>query len=219
VKSTCVASVEAHGGYQSAGSGSIPAATLHLWIDETDAAETLVKRFHYSRRWPSNVQLVVTAHESGGLFGNKGEALAAVVYSIPGPRWSKPVWELSRLVRRDDSKVPLSWLIARSVGIIRKRKAADLLVSFADKKQSHHGGVYKASNWRYAGLRAPADEGVMVDGLFVPGRSANSRWGTRSVSKLAAKGITATRVIDEGKHLFYMPVSAMGKTWAGEMFL
>lgn len=210
--------VQAHGGHQPARGGSIPASTLHLWIGESDEAEAMVKRFHYSRRWPSNVQLVVTAHEPGGLFGNKGQALAAVVYSIPGTRWRYPVWELSRLVRVDDSRVPLSWLIARSVNQIKRRRLADLLVSFADAQQGHHGGVYRASNWRYHGMRQPRMEGVMVGGEFVPGRVANHRWGTQSPSRLAELGVSAEGKWDEGKHLYWIPVTNKGRQWALDLF-
>lgn len=208
----CVDSVTAHGGHQPDRGGAIPASTLHLWIGETDTAMGLVKQFHYSHRWPSNIQLVVTAHESGGLFGNKGDALAAVVFSIPGTRWSVPVWELCRLVRRDDAHVPLSWLIARAVSIIRQKKLADLLVSFADAQHGHHGGVYRASNWHYHGKRASRIEGFIVRGEFVPNRSASHRWGTQSRARLAERGITAK--YDEGKHLYWLPVTKIGKVSA-----
>jgi hypothetical protein len=179
----------------------------------------LVERYHYSHRWPSNVQLVCTAHESGGLFGTRGDAVAAVVYSIPPTRWSKPVLELSRLVRRDDTKPPLSWLIGMSIRTIRRKHVADLLVSFADHQQGHTGVVYRSANWRYHGKRADSVEGVSVDGLFVPGRSANSRWGTRSVSKLREMGIEAVEVRDEGKHLYWYPVTKAGETYAAELDL
>lgn len=209
--------VQAHGGHPPDRGGSIPASTLHLWIGETDAATNLVTTYHYSRRWPSNIQFVMTAHEAGGLFGNKGAALAAVVYSIPGTRWRFPVLELCRLVRRDDAKVPLSWLIARSVAALKKR-GAHLLVSFADAQHGHHGGVYRASNWHYAGMRSAGMEGVTVGGVFVPGRSANSRWGTRSPRKLAAMGIDATPKYDEGKHLYWLALTKVGESWADELF-
>ncbi len=55
----CVGSVKAHGRFQSAGGGSIPAPTLHYWIDSAvGEAQGLVEQFHYSHRWPSNVQLI-----------------------------------------------------------------------------------------------------------------------------------------------------------------
>src|SRR5688572_4958593 len=108
MKKLCVDSVAAHGELPVHKSGSIPASTLHFWFGEHADAMDLVERFHYSHRWPSNVQMVATAHTAGGLFGNKGECVAAVVFSIPGTRWSEDVLELSRLVRRDGERVPLS---------------------------------------------------------------------------------------------------------------
>lgn len=206
----CVGGVKAHGLNQQDRGGSIPASTLHLWFNEDHEAERLVKSFHYSKRWPSNVQFVVTAHESGGLFGTKGDAVAAVVFSIPPTRWSIHVLELSRLVRHEERQVSLSWLIGHAIRQIKKRGLAELLVSFADAQQGHHGGVYRAANWRYAGQRRPSMEGVIVDGVFTPGRSANSRWGTRSPKKLAELGIDATAKWDEGKHLYWYPVTSKG---------
>jgi hypothetical protein len=188
--------------------GSIPASSLHFWFNEVDAATDLVQRFHYSRRWPSNVQLVATAHVAGGLFGTKGEAVAACVLSIPGTRWSVPVLELSRLVRRDDAHVPLSSLIAATIRKAKKLNDFQIVVSFADWTQKHHGGVYQACGWKFAGLRGQAMDGVLWNGQFVPGRSANSRWGTRSPKRLLERGITAEPHYDEGKYLYW---TAWGK--------
>ncbi len=196
--------VMAHGGKPSRKSGSIPASSLHYWLNENADAESLVRRFHYSRRWPSNVQLVMTAHKGGGLFGNKGEAVAAVVYSIPGTRWSLPVWELSRLVRDESVVTPLSALIAASVRYAKKQDTPGLLVSFADWTQRHHGGIYQASGWNYGGLREKRMDGVIVGGEFVTGRNANHKWGTRSPTRLAERGIKAEPHYDEGKHLYWL---------------
>ncbi len=203
---------------QSSGSGSIPASTLHFWFGQDDDAMELVKQFHYSHRWPSNVQMVNTAHEVGGLFGNKGAAVAASVFSIPGTRWSEDVLELSRLVRREGRRVPLSALIAASCRKLRQQGEWDLLVSFADA-QRHHGGVYQACGWNYHGLRKPAMEGVRIDGQFVPGRSANSRYGTRSPLRLAERGIQAEAVWDEGKHLFWKALARSGQDKAQRLGL
>jgi len=215
-----VGSVKAHGGYQPDGGGSIPAPTLHYRIDSaSDEAEALVKNYHYSQRWPGNVQLVMTAHVDGGLFGNRGQAVAAVVYSSPPTRWSESVMELSRLVRHPLFTVSLSALIAASVRAIRKKGLVDLLVSFADVQQGHHGGVYQASGWSYTGCREPAMEGVIVDGQFVPGRSANAKYGTRSPARLAERGITAEAKWDEGKHLYWKAVTETGRAKAATLKL
>lgn len=218
---TRVGSVVAHGGIPSRSGGSTPAPTLHFWVDVgKDEAISMVEKHHYSARWPAAVQMVVTAHRDGGLFGNRGEAVAAVVYTIPPTRWSVDVWELARLVRLPTAQdVQLSGVIAASVRAVRKHQGADLLVSFADVQQGHHGGVYQASGWFYDGQRAAAMEGITVDGQFIPGRSANHRFGTRSPAKLADMGVSAEAKWDEGKHLYWRPVSKTGASKASGLGL
>ena len=165
-------------------------AALHFRVGDVVAATGLVETFHYSHRMAGNIQLVGTWHESGGLFGDYGPAIAAVVFSIPPTRWSEPVWELSRLVRRDDAKITLSSLISQTVSFMKRSRPCDLLVSFADNTQGHHGGIYQACSWNYAGKRDRSVDGCIIEGTFVPGRSLNSRYGTRSPEKL--KGIVGT---------------------------
>ena len=200
----CEGSVKAHSGHQSTGGGSIPAPSLHYWFGETEEAQWLVEKFHYSKRWPSNVQFIVTAHLDGGLFGNKGEAVGAVVYSIPPTRWSVPVLELSRLVRADSARFQLSALVGMSVRRLRRSGDVNILVSFADWTQGHHGGIYQACGWKYNGQRDRAMDGLVIDGEFVPGRGANNRFGTRSPALLKERGIEAEPHWDEGKHLYWL---------------
>lgn len=183
-----------------------------------DEACDLVTRHHYSRRIPSNVQFVGTLHESGGLFGDFGRAVAAVFFCIPPTRWSAPVLELSRLVRGDE-KAPLTSLIAKSCEALRQG-GHDLLVSFADRTQGHHGGVYQAASWTYAGCRDRQNDGLVIDGVFWPGRSCNSKWGTRSAEKVSAiLGREVVPHFDEGKHLYWRALGPKGKRKAAELGL
>lgn len=194
--------------------------SLHFRIGHADDAEALIKEFHYSHRMAANVQCVGTWHEDGGLFGDYGPPIAAVVFSIPPTRWSEPVWELSRLVRREDAKPTLSRLISMACAYIQRSGEMDLLVSFADNTQGHHGGVYQACSWRYDGKRDRTVDGVVVNGEFVPGRSANSRWGTRSPAKLMAeRGVIAEPHFDEGKYLYWRPLSKAGERKAARLGL
>ena len=196
-------------------------AALHFRVGDVVAATGLVETFHYSHRMAGNIQLVGTWHESGGLFGDYGPAIAAVVFSIPPTRWSEPVWELSRLVRRDDAKITLSSLISQTVSFMKRSRPCDLLVSFADNTQGHHGGIYQACSWNYAGKRDRSVDGCIIEGTFVPGRSLNSRYGTRSPEKL--KGIVGTQNIephyDEGKFLYWKPLSKNGGRQAATLGL
>ena len=185
---------------------------------QLDEACDLVLRHHYSRRIPSNIQFVGTLHESGGLFGDFGRAVAAVFFSIPPTRWSVPVLELSRLVRGHDA-APLTSLIAKSCEALRQG-GHDLLVSFADRTHGHHGGVYQAASWRYAGCRDRRMDGLIVDGTFVGGRAANHKWGTQSPTKVSAiLGREVFPHYDEGKHLYWRALGAKGRKKAAQLGL
>lgn len=188
----------------------IPASALHFRSGQTEEAVRLVKLHHYSRRAPGNVQFVGTLHLPGGLFGDFGEAVAACFFSSPPTRWSEHVLELSRLVRADSVRVPLTLLIRLCVSRL-KQSGATLLVSFADAQQGHHGGVYQAAGWNYNGQRNRSCDGVLVDGRFVPGRTCNSTWGTRSPELLRTKlGVDVQPHYDIGKHLYWRALNRRG---------
>ena len=105
----------------------------------------------------------------------------------------------------------IEWINITAVRHIRQKKSTDLLVSFADWTQGHHGGIYQSASWHFDGLRDKRMDGVIVKGAFVPGRSANSKWGTRSPTKLAERGIHAEPHYDEGKFLYWFPVNRQGR--------
>lgn len=187
----------------------------------SDEAIDLVVKHHYSHRAPANVQFVGTLHEDGGLFGDRGTCIAAAFFSLPPTRWSEKVWELSRLVKRDDINFPLTSLISKCVKYIKKSGKIDLLVSFADSTQGHHGGIYQAASWLYGGKRERRIDGILVNGHFYPGRTCNSLWGTRSPQKLKEihKSKTIEPHYDEGKHLYYLPLDRRGKAKAKRLGL
>jgi len=192
--------------------------TLHFTSATPDEVWPLIRDFHYSRRMPSNIQHIYGLRKDGGLFGDFGELVAAIVFSIPPTRWSEPVIELSRLVRAQECDEPLSGLVSRSMNRL-KNHGVDLVVSFADWTQKHHGGIYQACGWNYTGKNGARMDGVVVNGNFVPGRSANSKWGTRSPRKLTELGIDAAPHYDEGKHLYWRALNVRGKTKAKRLGL
>jgi len=191
--------------------GAIPASSLQFRTGRRQEAEGMVLTYHYSKRVPSNVQMVGSLHLDGGLFGGDGAMVAACFWSIPPTRWAEKVIELTRLVRGDE-KVPLTFLVSRCAKEL-KRQGHDLLVSFADRTQGHEGYVYRASNWNYAGCRKRANDGVVIDGAFYPGRTCNSLFGTRSVESL--RKIFPNKIIephyDEGKHCYWLALGRLGE--------
>lgn len=194
--------------------------TYHFRVGHMDDATELVKAHHYSRRMAGNVQYVCTWHEAGGLFGDFGVAVAACTFSIPPTRWAKPVLELSRLVRSPQCNRPLTAFLSLAMSML-KRRGESLVVSFADMTQSHHGGIYQAASWQFSDYREPRQDGLIVNGTFVPGRSCNSRWGTRSPSRLAERlqGQDIVPHYDEGKFLYWKALNAKGRRDAAELNL
>ena len=85
--------------------------------------------------------------------------------------------------------------------------------------QGHHGGVYQAASWNYHGKRESRMDGVIVGGRFIPGRTANAMFGTRSPSRLADRGIVAEGHFDEGKHLYWKAVTKEGSRRATRLNL
>lgn len=189
-------------------------------VGQLDEAKELVRNYHYSGFLPMTALVLVgTAHEPGGLWGDCGVAVAVCAFRWPPARWKEDVLELCRLVRNPNSDIDLTWLISSSCKWISKNGICDLLVSYADSSHGHHGGVYQASSWLYSGIRRSMD-GIMVDGMFVAGRTANNRWGTRSPEKVSRiTGSVAEGHYDTGKHLYWRALSRSGKNKAERLGL
>jgi hypothetical protein len=192
----------------------------HFACGRRDDAQRLVLTHHYSHAWPSNVELIYTAHESGGLFGDAGECVAACIF-CKANTWRERVVELKRLVKVPNCSLFLTGLISFACDRIKKEGEYDLLISYADATQGHHGGIYQASSWVYAKQTSPARDGLMIDGEFVAGYSCNSRYGTRSLEAVR-RILGASRVqphYDAGKHLYWRALAKSGRKKAERLGL
>lgn len=76
--------------------------------------------------------------------------------------------------------------MAIALKMLRRRcPGLRLVVSYAAGEQGHHGGIYQAGGWTYAG---PMDShGFKVKGRFVHSKSIHSRYGHGSQSRMAAQ--------------------------------
>ena len=192
---------------------------FHFGSCDPSEAWPLIRDHHYSGRMPSNIQHVYCLRTSGGIFGEHGRVVAACIFSLPPTRWGEEVLELSRLVREPEIITPLSSLISNSCKWLRRAKW-NLIISFADATHGHHGGVYQAAGWKYAGQRQRSIDGVIWRGSFVPGRSCNSRWGTRSPSKLTE--LLHEQIsphYNDGKHLYWNAIHRSGYSKAKKLNL
>lgn len=191
---------------------------LFCFVSDPKMSEVsaLVEQFHYSGYVPTNVQYCA------GLELN-GQLVAGIIYTIPATRWSEKVFELARLVRHPDYTPPLTKLISKSVKELRRRKGADLIVSFADSTHQHHGGVYQAASWNFHEKRKPSCDAFYVDGQLVPRRTCNHRYGTSSVKEMAEIaylfGFDCKPHYDTGKILYWRSLDKNGSTKAERLGL
>ena len=194
------------------------AADLHFHGGQIHEASDLVLKFHYSRRLPSATVFVGSFHSAGGLFGDHGPMVAAAFFGHPATQWREGVLELTRLVRRDDVRLPLSRLLSLSLGHLR-RVGYDLVVAYADIEQGHNGCVYRASGWRYGGTSRPTGIGLVINGEVIHGRTCGHMYGTRSAAKLRTQRPHNDISVhtDSGKAMYWRPLSRQGTAKAARL--
>jgi len=168
----------------------------------------LVRDFHYSKRMPSAVKHCFACRGPGGLFGDTGELVAAIVYGNPVNRnWPQGILELQRLVRRDDFTGQLSEFIAWTLRWLNANKPAPLVLSYADSDQGHHGGIYQASNFIYVGAVESGHTGYRAeDGSFVHRRTCNAKFGTSGVKGVLRRKPNWTPIYGKPKHIYVWPM-------------
>jgi hypothetical protein len=118
-----------------------------------EQAKPFIMDIHYAHRMPS-------ISYSFGLF-EEGELIGVCTYGKPassnlqngvcGKEYSKYVWELNRLVLKNNIKNEASYFVSRTLKMLPKPM---IIVSYADTAQNHEGVVYQACNFTYTGLSA-----------------------------------------------------------------
>lgn len=122
-------------------------------------AQAMVREHHYSK---GGSNTAVYVH---GLFEKTTGRLIGVAWWLPPTRvacesvnraqWKK-VLSLTRLVCLPDApKNSASFLLGRSIELIRKDGRFVSLVTYADESRNHTGQIYKATNWEYVGKTKP----------------------------------------------------------------
>lgn len=140
----------------------------------------LVAAYHYAK---GAANTAVARH---GLFHRDdfmtclGSALWMPPTENAGRAWwpSNPqgVLTLSRLVV--DPSVPqngASFLIARSVKLIRQDPRWECLLTYADEAEGHTGAIYRAGNWEYLGMTEPRPRWVDSKGQMVAVKATVNR--------------------------------------------
>ena len=84
------------------------------------------------------------------------------------------IGELSRMACRDECPtLTESMFLSRVLKLVRKL-GYDAMISYADMAEEHEGGIYKATNWTYTGLRAPNEKYYVDPCITVKGVESDS---------------------------------------------
>lgn len=174
-----------------------------------DAAKYAVMNWHYSRAMPSGKLVKFGVWED--------EAFVGVVLYGRGatPQLGSPygldqieVCELVRVALRTGHASPTSQVVSRTIQSMRQQSPGlRLIVSFADTAQGHHGGIYQAMNWVYAGQSM--HHRIMLNGKLIHPRSLGAKYGVggQSIPWLRANvDPNAERVDVPGKHRYLYPL-------------
>ena len=105
---------------------------------------------------------------------------------------------------------PVSRILSIAIKMLRRHcPGLRLIVSFADEGQGHHGGIYQAGGWLYAG--ASETHAYRVHGKLVHPKTLHSRYGTGGQSLPWLRShvdANAQRVMSACKHRYLMPLDA-----------
>jgi hypothetical protein len=99
---------------------------------------------------------------------------------------------------------PVSKIVSVSIRLLKKKcPKLQMVISFADPVQNHHGGIYQAGNWIYSG-RSNSDWSIKKNNKVYHRRSIFSKYKTTSIDKL---GGNFEKVKTPGKHRYLMPLN------------
>jgi hypothetical protein len=173
------------------------------------AAKYACENWHYSKSVPKSKLVKMGVWENAQFIG-------VVIFSYGAtPQIGSPyglnqteVCELTR-VALTNHVAPVSRILGVALKMLRRHcPKLRLVVSFADADEGHHGGIYQATNWVYAGHTKPGRVGFIIKGKKVHTRTIGSmRGGVQSLAWVRASvDANATEWMGVAKHRYLMPL-------------
>ncbi|MEM5403786.1 hypothetical protein [Paraburkholderia unamae] len=169
-----------------------------------EAAAYAVLHWHYSRRMPMPPSVRIGVWENDRFIG-------CVIFARGGSPYLGAPYGLTQLeccelvrIALCTHDTPVSRIVSIAIRFLRKSNPGlRLIVSFADTAQGHHGGIYQAGNWIYAGRTADSVE-FWHEGRWKHNRevSGGAFGGARKVANPSRLPKRRTH----GKHRYLMPL-------------
>jgi hypothetical protein len=188
-------------------SGNMGKADLRIDWATHAAAKYACETWHYSRCLPAGKLVKVGAWERGRFIGVVlfGRGTAALLGNPYGLNQTECV-ELVR-VALTKHKNQVSRIVAISLRFLKSiSPGLRLVVSFASQDEGHHGGIYQAGGWVYAGTTHPKTE------YLLKGKRATDRQISQMVketrirrAEMVSRGILIP-LPTTPKHRYLMPL-------------
>lgn len=184
-------------------------SSLRLNWASGKAARFACERWHYTGSVP-NAGVRIGVWEDDAFIGvilfgiGAGRSTDGRKYGLAR---ANEVAELVRVALKPGHRAPVSRCVAIAIRMLRQQSPnLRLLISFADTAQGHHGGIYQAGNWTYAGKTA-SDRSFVVFGkarhpktIHSLGWKQNEDWLRKHIDPKARIEITPP------KHRYLMPL-------------
>lgn len=181
--------------------GAMSKADLKIDWATYKAAKFACQNWHYSKCMPKFKQVWIGAWEKGEFkgiisFGRSSTPYLGTSYGLDTTECA----ELTRIAMRNHD-CQISRMMAIAIKLLKKQSIGmRLIVSLADSKQNHHGGIYQATNWIYIGKSSPCTQ------YFYRGKWRNDSPLMRDMKRNPSlKYLLPKRKID-GKHKYLMPL-------------
>lgn len=116
--------------------------------------------------------------------------------------------ELTR-VALTDHITPVSRLMSIAFKFLKKSNPdLELIVSFADPAEGHHGGIYQATNWIYTGESSKSYSFLDKTGRKWHSRQVSEKgWNIQQgVKRKCVKPSECTKIENPGKHRYILPL-------------
>lgn len=172
-----------------------------------EAARYACENWHYSECMPAGKLVKIGAWENDKFIG-------CIIFGRGAtPNLGKPYHlsqteccELVRIALREHV-TPVSRILALSLKFFKKKNPnIKLVVSFADRSQGHHGGIYQANNWVYTGT-GESSTFYSINGKMTHPRSIGAAGFVQNLEGAKKIDRNAKAIIVPGKHRYLMPLT------------
>lgn len=175
-----------------------------------EATKYACTHFHYSKSVPAGKLIKIGAWEDGKFIG-------VVIFSRGanksiGSHYGLKQTECCELTRvaLTKHKCFVSQILAEAIRFLKNfNPDMQLIVSYADTDQEHHGGIYQATNWIYEG-KTSGERYFIVNGKKTHPKSIHSKYGKGSqrIEWLRAHVDPNAQIYESnGKHKYLMPLN------------